>query len=409
MVHWLYNTAIFCYGALIRVAANFNPKARLFIQGRKNQWERLSLIPKNKPVIWFHAASLGEFEQGKPVMELLLARHTDKQLVVTFFSPSGYEVQKNYAHASVFYLPIDTPRKAKRFVKTVNPVLAVFVRYEFWANYFLALREAKIPTAVIAAQFRPKQFLFSFWGRWILKQVKQLDTITVQYQSAKEVLLQHGFDTQKIHVCGDSRFDRALLTVARAEEIDAIKNFKGDKRLLVLGSGYAEEIKFILPELERMSGWKILLAPHLVDPTSVANLVALLPSAPTYFRDASININVHVLVLNTIGKLAAAYKYADLAIVGGGFGKGIHNIIEPAAFGVPLFFGPKHDKFPEAAAFIKAGFATDISGKNAKNQLQDFLQKPEDIDRLSPQITDFVTSHAGAAQCIAANLEKLIN
>ena len=192
----VYNLAIFLFGFIVRIAALFNPKAKLFVNGRKGLWKQLEAIPKQN-IVWFHAASLGEFEQGKPVMEALKLARPEINLVVTFFSPSGYEQRKNYEGACVFYLPLDTPANAKRFVKTLNPIVAVFIRYEFWANYLDALHVANVPTAVMSAQFRAHQFAFGTFGGYIRKRILRLRAIMVQYESAKTVLLAHGADDRK--------------------------------------------------------------------------------------------------------------------------------------------------------------------------------------------------------------------
>ena len=403
----VYNLAIFLYGIIVRIAALFNPKAKLFVNGRKNIWRQLKSVPRQN-VVWFHAASLGEFEQGKPVMEALKLARPEINLVVTFFSPSGYEQRKNFEGASVFYLPLDTPKNAKRFVKTLNPKLAVFIRYEFWANYLDALYKANVRTAVMSAQFRAGQFAFGTFGGYIRKRILRLRAILVQYQSAKQVLLSYGADAEKISVCGDSRFDRTLQTVQAKQSIEEIERFKGDSPLVVLGSCYAQEIAFVKPLFEKFPNWKFIFAPHHVDETPVQNLLNQLPEKAVRFTRFAEFSNERILVLDTIGKLAAAYRYGDIAVVGGGFTTGIHNILEPAAFGLPLFYGPKHLKFPEGQAFIDAGLATEIDLAGlAEKRLTELMTNTNLRSEISKKTALFVEQHAGATACISEKLNSL--
>jgi 3-deoxy-D-manno-octulosonic-acid transferase len=403
----IYNLAILIFGHAARIAALFNHKAKLFINGRKGIWKQLEAIPKNN-IVWFHAASLGEFEQGKPVIEALKKARPEIHLVVTFFSPSGYEQRKNYAGAHVFYLPLDTPANAKRFVKMLNPRLAVFIRYEFWANYLDALHNANVPTAVMSAQFRANQFAFGPFGGYIRTRILRLRAILVQYESAKSVLLAHGANAEIISLCGDSRFDRTLQTVQAAQTIDEIERFKKDAPIVVLGSCYAQEIAFAKPLFAQFPHWKFIYAPHHVDETTVQNLLAQLPEKAVRFSRFAEFTNERILVLDTIGKLAAAYRYGEIAIVGGGFTSGIHNIIEPAAFGLPLFYGPRHAKFPEGQAFIDAGLATEIDASGlAEKRLATLLTDAQLRSEVSEKTALFVQQHAGATECITNKLNSL--
>lgn len=403
----LYQISIFMYGAAVRLVSFFNPKAKLFIAGRKNIWAELSsAFPKNN-VVWFHAASLGEFEQGKPVMELLKKKHPEINLLVTFFSPSGYEERKDYPLADVFYLPLDTPKNARKFLDITQPKMAVFVRYEFWANYLSELYQRNIFTAVMAAQFRENQFAFGPFGGYVRKHIKNLDAILVQYKSAQQVLLQHNFAPEKIAVCGDSRFDRVLDTVSIAEEIESIKTFKGDSPLLVLGSCYKHEEDFVKAAFAKFPEWKFLYAPHFVDEKHIAELHHRLPEKAENFTDFK-NEGTRILVLNTIGKLAAAYRYADIAVVGGGFRDGIHNILEPAAFGAPVFFGPNHEAFPEADALLNENLAFEIDKSGAaEKQLFKLMEDAPLRKTHREKLRDFVKNHAGATEKIVSKIEAL--
>jgi len=327
--------------------------------------------------------------------------------VLTFFSPSGYEVRKDYAHAHTFYLPIDTPANAKRFVQMVNPILAVFIRYEFWANYLDALSNAQVKTTVIAAQFRADQFAFSRLGSFIAKRIKKLDSITVQYPSAKDVLLANNFKADRIFVCGDSRFDRVLETVKAQQEIAELKQFCGKAPTVILGSCYEKEVDFVKDAITSFPEWKFILAPHFVDDAYVTHLENRLPEKAVRFTEFTKYTTERVLILNTIGKLAAAYNYGELAVVGGGFRDGIHNIIEPAAFGLPVFFGPNHYKFPEAQAMLDAKFGFEINAES-KRTLTELMANEDLRNKLQHDAKTFVQQQAGATSCITKQLIQLL-
>ena len=407
MANFLYNTNIRLYGLAAKIAANFNQKAKLFTSGRKVVWEQLKGFDK-KNVVWFHAASLGEFEQGKPVMEKLKKDHPEIHLVVSFFSPSGYEERKDWPLATTCYLPLDTPENAKKFIELINPKLAVFIRYEFWANYLDELHARQIPTAVMAAQFRPDQFIFKSLGAFLRKRIARLDAILVQYNSAKTLLLQYGFDEEKISVCGDSRFDRVLETVQQAHSIPEIEAFKGESPVVILGSCYQKEEAFVTTIFNDFPEWKFIYAPHLVDEENINRLIGRLPGPATRFTQFHENSN-RILVLDTIGKLAAAYQYGDIAIVGGGFRDGIHNILEPAAFGLPLFFGPNHQAFPEAQALLDAELAFEIDpNEKALSILKAFINDSEKRQLYNQSLRDFVKKHAGATECITSKLSEFL-
>jgi 3-deoxy-D-manno-octulosonic-acid transferase len=402
----LYNFGIFLYGFIIRIAALFNPKAKLFIQGRKNVWQQLARINTDH-VVWFHAASLGEFEQGKPVMEKLKQDHPEINLLVSFFSPSGYEERKDWPLATTCYLPLDTPANAKRFVELVNPKIAVFIRYEFWANYMDELERKRIPSAVIAAQFNHTQFAFKPLGMFLRKRIARLSSIMVQYESAQQFLLKHNFDRRKIFVCGDSRFDRVIQTVKSTPRIPEIEVFKGSSPLLILGSCYKHEIAFVAEAVTKFTDWKFVYAPHWVDDKYVSELEMRIPEKCIRFSALKARNNERILILNTIGKLAAAYRYADIAVVGGGFRDGIHNIIEPAAFGIPVFYGPNHHNFPEGKAMIDAGFGFEINNQN-KAILHDLMADTRQREAVAAKSKGFVHKHTGATNCIAQQLESML-
>jgi 3-deoxy-D-manno-octulosonic-acid transferase len=316
-------------------------------------------------------------------------------------------VQKDWPLATTCYLPLDTPANATRFIELINPKLAVFIRYEFWANYLDALYKKNIPATVIAAQFNKNQFAFKPYGSFLLKRIARLQSIMVQYQSAKDLLLENGFDSNKISVCGDSRFDRALETIIQAESISEIERFKGDSPLLLLGSCYKHEMEFVAEAVNRFQHWKVIYAPHWVDENYVAELESKLPEKSIRYTHFNNYQNERILVLNTIGKLAAAYAYANIAVVGGGFRDGIHNIIEPSAFGIPVFYGPNHQSFPEGQAMIDAGFGFEINEQN-KMILFELMENEDKLKLTTAKSRDFVKDHSGATACITKQLTAFL-
>ena len=402
----LYQLAIRLYAFLIRIAALFNPKAKLWVQGRRGWEKKLEGMDHSKKTVWFHAASLGEYEQAKPVIASLRDR-AEVQILVSFFSPSGYEIRKNDPLADrVTYLPLDTKGNARKFLNLVQPDLAVFVRYEFWPNILDELHKRSIPSCVISAHFRNNQFLFRPMGKLLLNRLKKMNSILIQYPSSADLLEGAGINLKTVHVCGDSRIDRVLHIADKAKEDHIVPVFKGEKPLLILGSSYTDEESFIFPLLEKEMPLKVLIAPHYIDEPNLRRIEGSLPiPSVRYSQWDAKGKDQDVMVLDTMGMLASLYRYGDFALIGGGFIGGIHSILEPAAYGLPLFFGPDHESFPEAKKLIDLGAGHQV--KNQKEFLDAFypiLENPEKRKDLALSIRLFMQSHAGASEKIVDRL-----
>lgn len=373
----LYNLGIRLYGCALRVAALRNRKAALMCEGRRHtlQLLREKVQPGNR-YIWIHAASLGEFEQGRPLIERIRSRHPDYKIALTFYSPSGYEVRKNYIEADIVaYLPLDTPAQARRFLDTLRPEKAIFVKYEFWRNFLRELHRRQIPTYLVSAIFRPDQLFFKPGGKAYSSMLKLFTHIFVQ--DKESIRLLSGVGVTAASVAGDTRFDRVTDIMRTTVEIPVIERFtKGNTRMtMIFGSSWEADEAVYFPWLKSTgSGLKSIIAPHEFSPERLAKMrsqlqpelrVVLMSEAK---ENPQLVDNADCLIMDCFGLLSSAYRYADLAYIGGGFGAGIHNINEAAVYGIPVVFGPRYDKFLEAREIIKAGggFSVDNAEKFLK-------------------------------------------
>ncbi len=362
---WFYNWVIHGYYVIIVIASLRNEKARKWIQGRKDIFKRLSeKIKPGEPILWFHASSLGEFEQGRPVIESIKKQKPDYKILLTFFSPSGYELRKNYQYADwVFYLPLDTRKNAAKFISIVKPEKAFFIKYEFWFNYLSELKANSIPTYIFSALFRPSQIFFRPWGKWFLKALKVYDHIFVQNQESYEILYKHGF--RNVDICGDTRLDAVGEIADKASGLEKMELFCRGKKVIIGGSTWKEdEDLFIRYINENNSDQKFVIAPHEVNKLAIERITNTLTKPYSFYStssDEEISIS-KVLIIDGYGYLLSIYKYGLFAFIGGGFTTGIHSILEPAAFGLPVIFGPIYKKFQEAHDLIKLGAAVSISG-----------------------------------------------
>ncbi|MDH5397817.1 MAG: 3-deoxy-D-manno-octulosonic acid transferase [Cyclobacteriaceae bacterium] len=413
MAHTLYNIVIFLYGFSIRIAALFNPKAKKFTQGRKGLFKRLHDQFRNnpQPVVWFHCASLGEFEQGRPVIEALREYSSHYRVLLTFFSPSGYEVRKNYAGADeVFYLPLDTPSNAKHFVEIVNPILAVFVKYEFWYNYFDELHQRNIPLLSIAAIFRKEQFIFSRSGRFLLQALNKTQHLFTQNDSSLLLLKQHGID--QATVAGDTRFDRVYALKNQQIDLPVMEKFKGHEPLMVIGSSWKEDMEILLPLInEGFGNLKYVIAPHELTAGSIRAIEEGLqqPFIKYSETDEKDITKARVLIIDNMGLLSKLYRYGEYAYIGGAFGDGLHNTLEAATFGLPVFFGNKnYRKFNEAKELISLGGAFPIgSSDQLRNTLQPLLNSGK-RDNLGQKVADYVKQNTGATDSIMAYIKHIL-
>lgn len=360
-MYWLYNISILIYGLLIRLVAIFNAKAKLFVDGRKGIFEKIA----NKSAsienpIWFHFASLGEFEQGRPVLEKIKSIKPQEKIIATFFSPSGYEIRKNYALADgIFYLPLDSPANAKKFVELIKPKMAIFTKYEFWPNYFKALAANDIPLYIISGIFRPNQMFFKWYGGFYRKVLKCVNHFFVQNEESKALL--KSIDINDVDISGDTRFDRVYENAQIPKELPEVMKFCENSPVLIAGSTWPDDEKILMELAAKYPDWKLIIAPHEIHSFHIAEIEKLFPKALKFSALDSEKGNCQVLIIDNIGMLSSLYQYGKIAYIGGGFGVGIHNTLEAAAFGLPVIFGPNYNKFQEAKDLIRIGAAKSIS------------------------------------------------
>ncbi|MET1056555.1 MAG: glycosyltransferase N-terminal domain-containing protein [Pedobacter sp.] len=379
---WLYNFAIFLYKIVLHIASIFNTKAKLFLKGRKNIFNIIkNEVDVTKKHIWFHFASLGEFEQGRPVLEELKKLYPDKPVIITFFSPSGYEVRKDYPLAEkVFYLPLDTRKNAAEFVRLINPEIAVFTKYEFWYHYFRALHQQQVPLFIISGIFRPDQVFFKWYGNFYRKILGFVTYFFVQ--NAQSVNLLKALNLQNVSLSGDTRFDRVAENALMPKELPLIRKFCADAPVFIAGSTWLPDEQLLKDLLVQYPEWKFVIAPHETHAAHIDELLKLMPGASRYTQLEKLPaqaedsaLNHQVLIIDNIGILSSVYQYGRIAYIGGGFGTGIHNTLEAAAFGLPVIFGPKYDKFQEAKDLLALQAAVSIRSAEELSAAFNKLQK----------------------------------
>ena len=357
----LYNIAMHCYRIGVGLVSPWNKKAKLWCEGRRNLFERLrqSLDPTAQ-IIWVHVASLGEFEQGRPIIEQIKADHPEYKILLTFYSPSGYEIRKNYQGADyIFYLPLDTPLNARRFLDIVNPKVAVFVKYEYWINMLSQLRARAIRTFIVSAIFRKDSIFFRSYGSMWRRALDTFETIFVQDEASKQLLSTIG--KENVVVAGDTRFDRVAQIAAAAKKIDSIEQFKGQSRLFVAGSTWGPDEDLLVALANDNPTIKFIIAPHEMSEERMSKIESSAKGGAVRYTAYDGTADCQILILNTMGMLSSVYGYADFSYIGGGFGVGIHNTLEAATFGLPIAFGPNYHKFKEARDMIALGAATSIT------------------------------------------------
>ena len=358
----LYNIAMGCYHLGIAAVAPWNKKAQLWRDGRKNLFERLrTAVDSSSPIVWVHVASLGEFEQGRPIIEKIKAEHPEYKILLTFFSPSGYEIRKNYQGADyIFYLPLDTPSNARQFLDIVKPQMAVFVKYEYWLNLLAELKKRQIPTYIVSAIFRRDSIFFRSTGKMWREALKSFNMLFVQDENSKNLLAELGH--QNVVVAGDTRFDRVAQIAATAKKIEVIEQFKGDSRLFVAGSSWGPDEDLIVRLANENPTIKFVVAPHEMEEARMAKIEQNATGGAVRYTKIEGDItDKQILILDTMGMLSSVYGYADFSYIGGGFGVGIHNTLEAATFGLPIAFGPNYQKFKEARDMIALGGATSVT------------------------------------------------
>lgn len=400
-----YNFIIHLLAILYRIAALFNYKAKQFVNGRRDIFNKISLVLKShqSQLAWIHCASLGEFEQGRPIIEALKKERKNTKVLLTFFSPSGYEIRKNYEFADyVFYLPWDTPRNAKKFIEITKPSLAIFVKYEFWYNYSSELKKKNIPLLSVSCILRPEQAFFKSYGFIFRKILHNFDHFFVQNQETKKLLSSIGI---KSTLAGDTRFDRVLQIIQSTEEIGLAKKFKNDQKLLVAGSCWSEDIDVLIPVINtNQYNLKFIIAPHEITEAFISSIETSLQVKSVRYSKASEDsiADSSVLIIDNIGMLSRLYRYGEVAYVGGGFGAGLHNILEAACYGVPIFFGNKnYQKYQEAKELIMRGGAFEISGYSEFKAKYELLNNRPENFLLACEVTKgYVEENIGATKKI---------
>jgi 3-deoxy-D-manno-octulosonic-acid transferase len=399
----LYRISIFFLGLGLRFMSLFNTKAREFVTGRKGIFKRIdkALKPNTQPIIWVHCASLGEFEQGRPVIEALKTQFADHKIFLTFFSPSGYQVRKDYPKADyVFYLPLDTRANARKFVRKVNPKIALFVKYEFWFFYSRALRKRKIPLISISSIFRPDQFFFRKTGSFNRRILKNVTHFFVQNHESVELL--RSINMYNVSLSGDTRFDRVKEIVDRGEEIAIARRFKGNEKVFVVGSAWQEDLEVLTPFINE-NKLKFIIAPHEINENHIKHLQgSITAKSIRYSQSENVNLDdYNVLVIDNIGLLSRLYRYAEFAYVGGAFGKGLHNVLEAAAYGIPVLFGDRnYQKFQEAVELINRGGAFTVSDHADLKKKYELLNVPETFMLASQVCRQYVAENTGATEKI---------
>ncbi|OYD46552.1 3-deoxy-D-manno-octulosonic acid transferase [Sphingobacterium cellulitidis] len=414
-MRFLYDLGILIYGLLLRVFALFNAKAKLLLNGRKNLLQRIEqTVEKDQEYIWFHFASLGEFEQGRAVMEQIKIRYPYEKIIVTFFSPSGYEIRKNTALADyVFYLPADTPRNAQRFLDLINPKFAVFTKYEYWYHYFKELNKRNIRLLMISAIFREDQVFFKQYGGFFRSILKNVSFFFTQNNESVHMLKWIGITNAGL--AGDTRFDRVVELPKQHKDIPEVQRFVGKDSVLVAGSTWQPDEILLKDLLEKNKDLKAIIAPHEIHQEHINQILKLFPDALLFskfntYTDQQIAAS-RQLIIDNIGMLSSLYYYGRIAYIGGGFGVGIHNTLEASTYGMPVIFGPKYEKFQEAIDLLELGAGFSIANEKELIEVYQALSNSEKLLKPSLAAKNYVQQRSGATQIIMKYLEteKLLN
>lgn len=403
----IYNFGIYCYKQLVALAGMRNAKARKLTQGQKGIFDYLSQhADPQGGYLWIHASSLGEFEQGRPLIEAIRKARPDTRILLTFFSPSGYEVRKNYPGADlVCYLPFDLPGNVKRFLDLTRPTQAIFIKYEFWANYLNELKRRNIPTYSISAIFRPNQVFFRFYGGYFRRILRNFTLLYIQNEQSRQLLA--GIGITNVSVVGDTRFDRVSDIRLSAKDLPVIEAFAQGKKVLVVGSSWPKDEEFILDYFNHRDDIKLIIAPHEIHESHLLFIESRLKRPTLRYTQATeaTAATCDCLIIDCFGLLSSIYRYGTLAYVGGGFGAGIHNIAEAAVYNLPVIFGPNHRRFKEAHELIACGggFAID-SGEAFRSTADRLLSDPDALATASHNAGHYIASHTGATRLILKDL-----
>lgn len=396
----MYNLGISLYYFGIWIAAFFSKKAKLWIAGRKDIFSKIKLqITGNQSIIWFHCASLGEFEQGRPLIEKIKKDLPNHKILLTFFSPSGYEIRKHYELADyIFYLPMDTKKNAKKFLEIVKPKMVFFVKYEFWFNYLHQLNQQEIPTYLISSVFRKDQIFFKSYGSFFKKMLFFFDHIFVQNEKSKNILVENS--VPQVSVAGDTRVDRVLEIQKNKNSFDKINTFTGTAEILIGGSTWPPDEDILIEWIHAQKDfrWKFIIAPHDISENHLIEIEKKLKVNSIRFSQSNaLNlVAAKVMIIDNIGMLSSLYQYGKVAIIGGGFGSGIHNTLEPIAFGLPVIFGKKYQKFEEAIRLVETGGGFSISNYQEFYHVMENLEKEEFYNIASTKAKNYILTNRGA-------------
>jgi 3-deoxy-D-manno-octulosonic-acid transferase len=416
----MYNIAIYLYLTGVAILSLFNEKVRKMWRGEREAFSVLKKqVDPNAQYVWVHAASLGEFEQGRPIMERIRRDHPEYKILLTFFSPSGYEVRKNYEGADIIcYLPLDTITNARRFLRLIRPCMAFFIKYEFWYNYLHILKHRNVPVYSVSSIFRPGQIFFRWYGRQYGRVLKCFTRFFVQNEISRELLATIGITN--VEISGDTRFDRVLQIRDAAKQPPVVEAFVKDApRVFVAGSSWPPDEEIFLRYFNEHKDWKLIIAPHVIGEDHLQQIEKLLEgrkviryneaekmlnAATSGEKDSALN-NSEVLIINCFGLLSSIYRYADVAYVGGGFGVGIHNLPEAAVWSVPVFFGPNNARFQEAQDLKQNGGGIEITSyEDFQSGMSHFIAQPETMKSQGEQAGQYVMGRAGATDKILASV-----
>lgn len=403
----MYNIAIYVYLFAVKVVALFKEKPSKMVKGHREVFEILrNKIDRNARYIWFHAASLGEFEQGRPLIERIRKEYPEYKILQTFFSPSGYEVRKNYEGADIVcYLPFDTPGNVRKFMELANPCMAFFIKYEFWQNYLNALYEKGIPVYSVSSIFRPSQIFFRWYGKDYRKVLKKFTHLFVQNEVSKQLLAGIGVD--KVTVAGDTRFDRVLDICAAAKQLPLVQKFKGDALTFVAGSSWGPDEEIFIQYFNNHPEVKLVIAPHVVSDGHLKEIISKLQCTSIRYTQATEeNVSdARCLIIDCYGLLSSIYRYGEISYVGGGFGVGIHNVLEAAVYGIPVVFGPNNKKFREAQHLLEKKGGFEIRDyKDFECLLDKLLADKTYLEQSGKAAGDYVKHNAGALDKIMQSI-----
>ena len=418
-MNFLYNILIFKASIILPFIALFSNKIKLFVDGRKQTFSKLSAL-KNEETIWFHAASLGEFEQARPIIEELNSKYNNYKILVTFFSPSGFEIRKNYNLADVVcYLPLDSKSNARKFIEIVNPKMAIFIKYEFWPNFLNELKRKEIPTILVSGILRKNQIFFKFYGGFMRKSLNAFHHFFVQNETSKDLL--KSINLMNVSVCGDTRFDRVSKILEQDNQLYFIKEFKDNQFTIVAGSTWKEDEELLVNYINTKASEneKFIIAPHNIKSDAILELQKSINKKTVIFsaiendlsfRAKSRNLKEYqVFIIDTIGILTKIYAAADVAYVGGGLKTGLHNILEPATFGIPVVIGNKYDKFKEAVDLVKIGGCISINNQEEFTATFINLKNDENFRQLTGIINKkYIEDNLGATKLIMNYLKDKI-